>query len=303
MKYLSLILFLFMPLINLTAQVEAGVAPDMIHCDVNNPGDETEVFDLRSQDPFIINGQENVVVSYHLTSGDALGGGNPIPNPQNYENIVNPQSIFARLQSTAGQGSSISVFQLIVPVKPQIELPPLDLLEEDPDEDNMAEFDLTENEPRMLGAADPFEFVFTYFTSEADAQDNSNAISNPEAYINASDPQTIYGRFEPLIQQCEVTFFQFDIRTETSLGLNENELNEPIIYPNPATDRVTISLADDDPIDGVSIFDLKGRSIINLKGDRGRKLELSLEGLSSGMYILEIRQGQRNHVSRLVIAD
>ncbi|MFC4739794.1 hypothetical protein ACFO3U_07270, partial [Flavobacterium ponti] len=41
-------------------------------CDVNNPGDQIECFDLNSQIPTIVNGQTNMVVTFHFSQADAI---------------------------------------------------------------------------------------------------------------------------------------------------------------------------------------------------------------------------------------
>ncbi len=233
----TLILFSFF-FGNGLAQVNAGVPDDIIQCDVNNPGDETEIFDLTQNEAVIINGQSNVVVTYHITSGGALSGINAIPNPENYQNIANPEPIWARLQSTAGQGWSVVSFQLFVPKIPVVASPPDNIFVDEGDGNSEAVFDLTVNEAQMLGGVDPFDFQFNYFTSQADALNNENPISDPEAYTNVTNPQIIYGRYEYFISGCEVEFFEFEIQTDGALGLEEALLGQVALYPNPTSDEL-----------------------------------------------------------------
>jgi hypothetical protein len=70
--------------------------PDnLIACDDTNSGDGLEVFDLKTYETLIINGELNVSATYHETLEDALDGINTIPNPTNYTNTETPvQTIY-----------------------------------------------------------------------------------------------------------------------------------------------------------------------------------------------------------------
>ncbi|MES2486436.1 MAG: hypothetical protein V4581_10900, partial [Bacteroidota bacterium] len=58
-------------------------------------------------------------------------------------------------------------------------------------------FDLTVQNPGTLGTQSPAQFSVTYFTSEADAENNTNAITNPQAYIILNEwEQLIFIRVE-----------------------------------------------------------------------------------------------------------
>ncbi|RDK86910.1 T9SS type B sorting domain-containing protein [Marinirhabdus gelatinilytica] len=76
------------------------------------------------------------------------------------------------------------------------EIPPIgplpDILECDQGND-MAQFDLTENEELISTNNND---TITYFTSEEDAIANINPILDPELYTNTSDPQEIFVRLE-----------------------------------------------------------------------------------------------------------
>jgi hypothetical protein len=67
------------------------------------------------------------------------------------------------------------------------------------------------------------------------------------------------------------------------------------IYPNPATDRITLSARPDGNarIEQVRILDASGKVLQNYtiqSGDRNLEMELSLEGLPSGLLIFEFRE-------------
>src|SRR5699024_7270021 len=63
------------------------------------------------------------------------------------------------------------------------------------------EFDLTENDPNVLGDQDPDDFTIKYYESETNAEDGDNAIADPEHY-DYPDPDaesvTIWVRMESI---------------------------------------------------------------------------------------------------------
>lgn len=282
------------------AQVEAGVPDDLVACDVNNPGDETEVFDLTTNEEQIINGQTDVVVTYHITSGAALGGINAIPNPESYQNISNPEPIWARLQSTAGQGWSVVSFQLFVPKIPVVATPPDNLFIDEGDGNAEAVFDLTVNQSQMLGGADPFEFQFSYFTSLADAESNENPIADPEAYTNVTNPQTIFGRYEYFITGCNLELFHFEIQTDGALGLTDNQTRKLVLWPNPATHGLTISGLDRGVNYSVQLLDISGRLISQSYSANQESLQLDVADLAPAVYLLRVAHGKQVLTSRFI---
>lgn len=286
----------------LNAQVDAGVPDDLFECDLNNPGDETEVFDLTETEEQIINGQSNVVVTYHLTSGGALSNINAISNPETYTNIANPEPIFARLQSTAGQGWSVTSFQLIVPKIPVIAEAPDDLFIDDGDGDSFAEFDLTINEAQMLGSADPFDFQFSYFTSMENASNNVNAIADPESYTNITNPQQIYGRYEPLSGLCELELFSFEIQADGPLGTDDFIAEKLMVYPNPASNIVTVKLPVEVQNTLIELFDIDGKLLTTNNYSLGNhKLSLDVSNFARGLYFVKLSNNNQRFTQKLIL--
>lgn len=57
-------------------------------------------------------------------------------------------------------------------------------------------FDLTTQIPIILDGQDPADFNITFHLSEVDASNNASAIANPDAYVNTTNPETIFVRVE-----------------------------------------------------------------------------------------------------------
>jgi len=96
---------------------------------------------------------------------------------------------------------------------------------------NSAEFDLsTANSQFLPESANPDDYTFTYFENVQDAQNNENPISNPQAYTNISNPQTLGVIVEDSLAGCEtlmdltVDIVDFEVENY-SLSLCDDNLN------------------------------------------------------------------------------
>ena len=296
---LLFILFVFGMSLQLSAQVVAGIPDDLIECDVNNPGDQIEVFDLTETEKQIINGQSNVVVSYHPTSGDALGNNNAFPNPENFTNTANPQLIFARLQSTNGQGWEVVSFQIIVPLIPEVVNPPVDVEIVEGDGNGRAIFDLTVNEDAVLGDQDPFLFQFSYYRSQEDAEMYDNAIVEPETYQNESNPQLIYGRMDPEQIGCDYELFSFEISTDGTFGVAEVATVRPWLETTIVHDKLTFQLEEGHRSASVTILNMQGKTL-RVSRLEGNRPTLSVSELASGVYFVQIQSHGISETQRFI---
>ncbi|MEO1033035.1 MAG: choice-of-anchor L domain-containing protein, partial [Bacteroidota bacterium] len=101
----------------------------LIVCDDNNPGDESEEFDLSIKDTELIDGQANVSVTYYPSGADADAQTNAITAP--YTNITNPQEITAVLTNTLTGCTSRILFDLMVDPLPSLVVPtPLEVCDD-----------------------------------------------------------------------------------------------------------------------------------------------------------------------------
>ena len=300
MNKVLLYLILGMGCYGLNAQVTA-FPPDPIDlCDFVTPNDGFEVFDLTIREDQIIGGQSNVNVTFHLSSGDALGGQNPFPNPDMYTNIVNPQLIFVRVQSTAGQGNQITTLDISVLPVANVENDPNDLFVDDGDGDGIGVFDLTINTAVMLGAQNPADFSIAYFTSESDAINNVNELSNPESYVNTINPQTIFVRFERLDNNC-FTVPTFEVEADEILGVNENGFINFKMFPNPTIDNVTIRSEQFSSDIGLTVYNINGQQVLSeTKQPVDHAIDFTMQTLESGLYFVQITSEGKTTTQKLV---
>src|SRR5690606_25316735 len=119
----------------------------------------------------------------------------------------------------------------VVPVPEIVHLEDLYVCD-DGDANGFAVFDLTQNTAQVLGNQDPTNLEVSYHTTAQDAEDGTHKIDVPSAYINTSNPQTIYVRVENTDTECYDTF-------DNSFELYVEEL--PVVN-NPTP----LALCDDD---------------------------------------------------------
>ncbi|MBT0609208.1 T9SS type B sorting domain-containing protein, partial [Aequorivita echinoideorum] len=206
-------------------------------CDPSNDGFST--FNLEDATPQILNGEPNVVATYHETFTDANLGNFPLTSP--YANIVQyQQTIYVRVENSITGCYIVVELDLIVndtPIVP-LTLPDIVVCSEDQIETGII-FDLTENEDIIYGTQDENDFDLTYHLTEQNAIDDVSPIADPENYPNTTNPQTIWVRLEDGNTECS-TIRSFEIRVEL-----------PPVIGGP----FTLSECDDDT-DGFFEFDL-----------------------------------------------
>ena len=216
-------------------------------CDVSNDG--FTFFTLTDKDDEIIGGEPGVTVSYYETLFDAEQAVDPLVSP--YTNIVTPsQIVYARAEFPIALGGTgcfkIVELELIVVPTPVIPIEMEDLVVCDDDGDGFAIFDLTLQEPIIIGGQDPDDYTLTYYTTELDAQDDTNPIANPEAFPNTTNPQTIWVRLQDNLTECP-KIGSFDIRVE---------IGPEIFEPTPLTQCDDLG----EPNDEVTLFDLTAKN-------------------------------------------
>lgn len=93
---------------------------------------------------------------------------------------------------------------------------------------------------------------------------------------------------------------RFVITQATNLGIDDKDLMEPSIYPNPTNDKFIIELPES--VIGVSIVQIRSfDGKILLEKELTAQMEtINLESLSSGMYFVVVQNGKREFVKRII---
>ncbi|NHN26403.1 T9SS type A sorting domain-containing protein [Flavobacterium jejuense] len=81
-------------------------------------------------------------------------------------------------------------------------------------------FDLTSQESILIGTQNPSDVIITYHTTEIDAQNNTNAISNPSSYTSIVSPEIIFARVENTVTS-NVVIENFDLIVNSSIVISD----------------------------------------------------------------------------------
>ncbi len=150
-------------------------------CDDDLDGNDSNgfaTFNLSTKTTEVLGGQTNVTVSYHINQIEAENNSNP---QNNY--YSNSQPVFVRLTDNTTNCFSITSFDLVVNPLPVV-ANDVDLKQCDADTDAITDFNLTF--ANSLISTDN-TLVFTYFTSQANAQNNTSAITNITNYTSPNN--------------------------------------------------------------------------------------------------------------------
>lgn len=162
--------------------------------------------------------------SFHITLVDAENNTNAIPNIESYETLE--AQVFLRIEVQNGEFQVFNVylntedcnlFECFQSFEAVYELC-------DEGNDGIETFDLTV----VFSNCTPTADVVTYHETVVDADTNTNAIVNPQAYTNYTNPQTVYVRVE-INNQYEVFPIQLLLQNCNSTGCSETDIDAYLI--------------------------------------------------------------------------
>lgn len=231
--------------VNTNPVISAPTALEL--CDYDNPGDQTEIFTLEDASAEILGGITGVTLTFHELLVDAESAMNVITSP--YNNTINPQTVYARVEDDTTGCFSTTTLDLIVNALPISNTDPADLiLCDDDNAGNATEiFDLTLNEAYILNGE--AGVTATYHESLSDAENGTGIITVPTTYNNTSSAQTIFIRITNDTTGCFVVV-DFDL----------------IVNPLPDVIAITNIIECEDNTDGFFDFDLESKTLEILNG-------------------------------------
>ena len=176
---------------------EYNLPTDLYTCDdISNNGQE--IFDLQPVENEIRNGFPDIAgVSFYYSEINAINNTNSLP--YSYENIENPQTIFTKIESNNGCFQVVE-FELNVVIVGLVN-DPAPIIACDDDYDEITTFDLTDENIDILGIRQD-DVVLDFFYTEVNAEANTNPISNPETFVNTTNPQLVYVRATNTVSNC-----------------------------------------------------------------------------------------------------
>ena len=247
-------------LTTLTLEVLPILSPqtpvDMNECDDNATGDGQEVFDLTTNEAFILNGELGVTPTYYETLADAEADTNPIQFPENYTNTDIPvQTIYVRVTNDTTDCFAIINFDVIVDPLPEANPVPT-LIACELNTDGIYAFDLEVQSDEIRGTQSATEYDVTYYESLADATLAVNSLTSP--YLNTSNPQTIYVNVTNTNTGCQNTAIEFNLEV-----LEAAQATSPTDPYTICDDNVE---TDNDPTNDSVLFDLSTQDAFVLNG-------------------------------------
>lgn len=210
-------------------------------CDITNPGDEIEIFDLTTKIPEIIGTQFGINVTFHQSMADAQAGINEVTTPATYTNIGTVDALFVRVEVEATGCFRIVLLDVRVEPLPVFNPNPGEeiFVVCDTDDDGVRVFNLTELAQVLIN--DGLNITLNFYETQQNALDGQFPILNPATYTNAN----------PFTQVLWV------VATNTMTGCKSNPLRiELHITPAPALPVLADLLLCDQNNDGITQFDL-----------------------------------------------
>lgn len=251
--------------INIIPSPEVSDSEPLEVCDDNYDGIsqfnlEDSVFDILDVR------QDDIIIDYYESMADLESEVNQIPNPNNYTNLTNPQTVFIRVTNT------VTLCYQAIPLDLIVNLPPVTNV--------ITTIEICDNEEQTydltlvneLIVNNPNAVNITYYTSQADAESGQNPIVGDYNYTSTTTP--IFVRIEDINTGC--------FTTESFIL----QINSRPIAPNPAP---TMEDCDDD-YDGLLFFDLTENNPYVLAGQNPNNFtithHLTFEDAESGTDIL-----------------
>ncbi|TGD58082.1 T9SS type B sorting domain-containing protein [Flavobacterium humi] len=220
-----------------------GTTLNLESCDNGVLGDNKATFNLTANESLAIGTQANIIATFHTSENDAITGQGAIPNPNNYENTANPQTIYIRLENTITECFSTSEFTL--KVTPFLTPDPVNIAECDLDNDGFVTFNLAANNTGLINGNS--DIVVSYHPSANDAVVLPASYTNQAAFTN----ETIWAKIRNTVTGC-YTYKPFDI----------------IIKKIPNTTPVTLTQCDFELFpDGLTTFNLAEANAALTAGD------------------------------------
>ncbi|TRW21510.1 T9SS type B sorting domain-containing protein [Flavobacterium zepuense] len=176
-------------------------------------------------------------VSWNFGDGSAAS---TQTNPQHtYANtgIYNVVATITREGETSVVNRNITIYAM--PVANAVP----DMLECDPDNNGIAQFNLSQQTSVLLGSQNAATFEVRYFTTQADADTNTQFITGT-SFTNASNPQTLYARiYHKDNPACyATTSFLLNVSNTPVMGTTAFALCDDDLDGNDANGRATFDL-------------------------------------------------------------
>jgi gliding motility-associated-like protein len=238
--------------------------PDIDVCDNLAPFNDTIAeIDLTNLTQDIINGESDVVLSYHGSESDANINANPLGDV--FNNTLANQLVFLRIENTTTGCFIINDLNINVTVFTNFNNPTdYEVCDDDTDGDDqngLTTFDFDIKTQEIINGISGANYNISYYLSQTDAEVPNTPL--PISFTNSTPtPTEIFVRIEDINSGC-IAFVSFNIWVD----------------PKPIANDVTIIQCDEDGIpEGFTTFNITGafNDITNSEPDASVEYYLSL---------------------------
>ena len=84
------------------------------------------------------------------------------------------------------------------------------------------------------------------------------------------------------------------------VGVNELEMNNITVYPNPATNMLTVAGLSTDNDMSMLITDLAGKEVLYPKFNSNSQQQINISSLAKGIYFLQINTTKANKIIKFI---
>ncbi|WP_400080472.1 choice-of-anchor L domain-containing protein [Winogradskyella sp. R77965] len=221
----------------------------MSDCDDDTDGSLT--FDLTTAESNILDvRQDDLVIGYYTDFDDSELNSNEIANPESFSNSTNPQTVYIKVTNTISNCYVTHPIELIVNQPPLInDFTMHNICANDTNNVNLTEI----NE---IAVDNNSNVLFSYFSNEADAAANINALDTNYTYTTNND--TLFVRTEYSTTHCSM-YYEFTLR----------------VNPLPIANQPNDLIACDDDFDGILEFNLLQQNSSILDGQNPNAFTVS----------------------------
>jgi gliding motility-associated-like protein len=223
---------------NLQVDEDAQANPDMDPilyelCDDfletdGDPSNDSVQFDLSTQNPEVLDGQDpaNYIVSYYATEADANLNVNPLPNL--YENVINPQVIYARVDNNTLVVIPIALDLAALTIGLDLDADgTIDTYDTDAD----GVFDLIDVDGDGLsdGIDNNADGLFEFIDIDGDGIGDPVDLNNDGTFDNQADSSICYAVAELTLQVNPLPNFDLEDSYILCLNTNGTEVLDPLV--------------------------------------------------------------------------
>lgn len=204
---------------------------------------ETTVFDLTVKNNEITQNLPGHTVTYYPSYADALAGTNAIADPTAYTNVTNAQTIGVKVTTPHGCSSYTTLDIRVLPL-PTPNSSPATLVMCDNFNNGTGSFDLTLNET-YIGNGGPY--TFEYYTTQADAVNQINAIATPTSFVMGT------GFIWIRVMNNEVSYSGSQCYVLIGQSVIVNPLVQPVLTSNTGGNTICVEWGTDVLLSGLTL--------------------------------------------------